>query len=245
MHADLERLIRLQQTDTFIENARRRIANHPSLVIALDTRLADATRALEEARKRVDDDKAGRRVVEKDLSMVQTRLGKYKDQLMEVKTNREYQAMQKEIEAAQHEVRQLEDRILEHMLAADDLTAGVKAAEAKLASDTGLIADERRRLEVETAKLEVDLERAVAARADIVSGLAPAALSTYETVYRGRKSVAVVAAKDGFCSACHVRVRPQMYNELHRNDTIYQCASCQRILYYVPAADATDSGVTQ
>ena len=36
------------------------------------------------------------------------------------------------------------------------------------------------------------------------------------------------------CSVCHVRLRPQVFQLVRQNDTIIQCDSCQRILYYVP-----------
>ena len=43
-------------------------------------------------------------------------------------------------------------------------------------------------------------------------------------------------ARDGLCTVCHVRLRPQVFNEVRRNDGIIQCDSCTRILYFVPAA---------
>jgi len=46
---------------------------------------------------------------------------------------------------------------------------------------------------------------------------------------------AVAEAKDGGCTVCHVRMRPQMFNEVRRNEAVVQCENCQRILYYVPA----------
>jgi predicted nucleic acid-binding Zn-ribbon protein len=42
----------------------------------------------------------------------------------------------------------------------------------------------------------------------------------------------VAEARDGLCTICHVRLRPQVFNELRRNDAIIQCSSCQRILYF-------------
>src|SRR5512144_2253707 len=113
MLPDLERLIDLQQLDDFVEQARRTIAEHPDRVKALDDRLNEARDHVAAARQRTADNQAARRALEKDLAAVQGRLSKYKDQLMEVKTNREYQAMQKEIEVAQAEVGHIEDRILE------------------------------------------------------------------------------------------------------------------------------------
>lgn len=242
MHADLEHLIRLQQTDTFIEGARRRIADHPALVQALDARLASATESLEAAKARVAENQAARRAVEKDLAMIQARLSKFKDQLMEVKTNKEYTAMLKEIEVAQHEVRQLEDRILERMLEADDLSARQKEAEAKLAADKAAVAAERKQLEEETAGLHSGLEEAVARRAALAAEVSPSALSIYETV-RAKRGTAVVELQNGYCSACHMRLRPQVANELRRNEIIFQCESCQRVVYFPaqPAGGAANS----
>jgi predicted nucleic acid-binding Zn-ribbon protein len=231
MDPDLERLIRLQQIDTFTEGARRRVADHPSLIAALDNRLESGQAALAAARHATEEGQVSRRALEKDLAAVQSRLSKYKDQLMEVKTNKEYQAMQKEIEAAQKEVGRLEDRLLEQMLANDDLAAAVKAAEARLKEDQKAIADERARLEQETAALEEELRRKTAAREE-VAGLLPAdLLASYETIARGRRGQAVAEARGGLCTACHVRLRPQVYNEILANNAIRQCDSCQRFLY--------------
>jgi len=236
MDADLDRLIRLQQTDTFIENARRRIADDPLMIEGLDSRLASATAGVEQAKARVAENQAGRRAVEKDLAMIQARLSKFKGQLMEVKTNKEYTAMLKEIEVAQHEVGVLEEKILERMLEADGLAAGLKEAEAKLASDKGVIAAERKQIGEETERLRHGLDEAVARRNTLAAETSPAVLGTYDMV-RAKRGTAVVEVKAGYCSACHVRLRPQAANELRRNEIIFQCESCQRILYF-PAQPA-------
>src|SRR5512140_2850256 len=182
MDSDLDRLIRLQQTDTFIDNARRRVDDHPQMVAALDGRLASATADVEAAKAGVAANQVARRGVEKDLAMIQGRLSKFKEQLMGVKTNKEYTAMLKEIEVAQHEVGLLEEKILERMLEADDLAARQKQAEGKLAADKGAIAAERQKIDQETAQLRSALEEAVGRRSQIAAEVSPTLLATYETV---------------------------------------------------------------
>ena len=59
-------------------------------------------------------------------------------------------------------------------------------------------------------------------------------LLTYETV-RAKRGAAVAEVKGGYCSACHVRLRPQVANELLRQELLFQCESCQRFLYHPPA----------
>ena len=234
MHPDLERLIQLQRLETLADDARRRIADYPQSVQALDARLDAARQAVAAARQRVADCQVRRRAEEKEAAVVQSRLAKFKDQLMEVKTNREYQAMQHEIEAAQTEVRSREDRILEIMIEADDRSAEVARGETELAAAEREVAAARAALDRDVAALRVDLDRAAAERQTLVGGIDPLALAIFEQVAHGRKGIAVAEARGGLCMICHVRLRPQVFNDLRRNDAIIQCDNCHRILYFVP-----------
>ena len=236
MHPDLQRLIRLQNLDTAADEARRAIAALPERLGSMEARLQAARQLLQDAKARVAANQEARRGIEKDLSAVQTRLSKYKDQLMEVKTNREYQAMQKEIETAQHEVQQFEERILERMLESDELTAAVKAAEAGLAAAEREAAAGRQALEQERQATEARLDETARAREAIVAELPAETLGVFEQIARARKGIAVAEARDGHCVVCHVRLRPQIFSEVRRNDRVIQCESCTRILYYVPPA---------
>jgi hypothetical protein len=75
--------------------------------------------------------------------------------------------------------------------------------------------------------------------------MTPSLIALFEQVARARKGVAVcVATLDGLCSSCHVRLRPQVFQEVRRNDAIIQCYSCNRILYYEPPAPPVEQAVT-
>jgi predicted nucleic acid-binding Zn-ribbon protein len=91
-------------------------------------------------------------------------------------------------------------------------------------------------LEAERTEIEQELVRLTAARGEVIAKLAPDVLALFERVAHGRKGVAVAEARDGLCTVCHVRLRPQVFNEVRRNDGLHQCDSCTRILYYVPSA---------
>lgn len=240
MHPDLERAVRLQQIETFSENARRRIAERPDRASALDTRLAAAREVVDGVHHRLADNQAARRGLDKDLAAVQSRLAKFKDQVMEVKTNREYQAMQKEIEVAQTEVRRVEDLILERMIEGDDLVQELKRAEQALAAEEAAVQDERRALDEEAASLQAELDRASAARQALLAEMPANILAVFEQVARARRGIAVAEARDGHCTLCNVRLRPQVFNDVRRNESIIQCESCQRILYFArPSEPAT------
>ena len=155
---------------------------------------------------------------------------------MEVKTNKEYQAMQKEIAVAEQEVRAHEDRLLEHMERAETFAVEVKAADSALKAEQAEVAREQKLLDAERGALEQEVARLTAARTELVAVLPREALSLFERIAHGRKGVAVAEARDGLCTVCHVRLRPQKFNDVRRNDQLTQCDSCARILYFVPAA---------
>ena len=238
MNADLERVIALQRLDSTTQDAQRRLTEHPERDKALETRLAAARAQVESAKGRLTENQGARRAIEKDVALQQGRLSKFRDQLMAVKTNREYTAMQHEIETAENEVRSLEEKVLVRMLEADELTAAVKKLETALAAEQKAAATERSAMTAETAELTAALERIGTERAALVAAMDKRLLAMFEQVARKRNGVAVAEARDGICCICHVRLRPQVFNTVRRNDEIIQCDTCNRILYFVPAPAA-------
>lgn len=244
MNADLTRLIRLQQLESAADEARRKIADHPVRAQALDDRLQSARDVVAGIKARLAAAADKRRAEEKEVAGVQTRLAKYKDQLLEVKTNREYTAMLHEIDAAQNDIRAREDRILEVMMEADELNAGIKKSEAELKAAEKEIAAERAVLETEQAGMQAEIARTTAEREKLVADIDRHVLAIFETTAKGRKGVAVAEAKDGLCTICHVRLRPQVFNEVRKNESIIQCDSCRRILYFAGSTE-TSAPVSQ
>jgi predicted nucleic acid-binding Zn-ribbon protein len=238
LHPDLQNLIHLQELDSAAERHRRRVADIPVLQAALDARLAERTAALDAVKARVAASQAARREIEKDLAAVQGRLSKYKNQLMEVKTNKEYQAMQKEMSVAEQEISDFETRMLERMEEADALAIELKAVQAALISAQAEITRDRQALENESATVDDDLKRVSEERARTAALVGGELLALFDRVAHGRRGVAMAEARDGLCTVCHVRLRPQVFNQARRNTDIVQCDSCTRILYYVPVASA-------
>jgi uncharacterized protein len=235
MSPSLESLIRLQHLETQIAEARAVMAAHPQRLAEAETRLSDARAALEAAKKRLNDNQEARRALEKDVAMYQARLSKFRDQQGAVKTNKEYQALGHEIETAQADIANVEEKVIERMVEADGVAADVKNAEAAFAAHQKQVDTEKKELAEELAGVEASLKRATEARATLVKELEPRLLALFEQVARVRKGIALsTATRDGLCSLCHVRLRPHVFQQVRANDQIIQCDSCNRILYYVP-----------
>jgi predicted nucleic acid-binding Zn-ribbon protein len=245
MSADLDRLIALQQLDTAIDETRRRIASHPGRLADAEARLAGARQAVEHEKGRLKENHEARRTLEKDAAVFQSRVTKFKDQLSAVKTNREYQAIQLEIETAQRELGEVEEKVLERMMEADAIAADIKRAEGTLAAQEKEVSAEKSALTQELATEEAKLGKDTEARTHLLTSIDPRHLRLFEQVARARKGIAICSAtRDGLCSVCHVRLRPQVFQIVRQNDSIVQCDSCQRILYYVPPPAPVDPPVT-
>lgn len=230
----LTSLIALQDVASRADDARRRIAEAPTRIQALDAQLASATQAVESAKAALAENQAVRRDLEKEAAVAQQRVSKYKDQLMEAKDNKQFHALQHEIATFGEEVSRVEGLIIERMVEGDDLTAKLKAAEAALAVSKKSVASQKAAIETESAALSASLEGLTAERARISKDLAASQLSTFDTMFKARKGVAIARVVDGLCEACRVRVRPHLYNQIRAGDQIIQCESCQRILYFIP-----------
>ena len=246
MSPDLQRLIELQRLETAIADAKAKIAAHPQRIADADAQLALAAQVLEAAKNRLKDNQEARRTLEKDVALYQGRLAKFKDQQSAVKTNREYQALGHDIETAQHDLGGDEEKVLERMGEADTIALAVKHAESLFAARRKEIEAAKQQLGDELATLESALKTASDGRAALLTSLDPRLIATFEQVARVRKGIAVtMATRDGLCSVCHVRLRPQVFQQVRHNDAIIQCDSCQRILYYVPPPPPVEGAVVR
>jgi hypothetical protein len=234
MSPDLERLIQLQRLASTIEEARQRIDAHPGQLADADARLAEATEHVDAAKTRLKSSQDVRRELEKEAAVYQGRVSKFKGQLSAVKTNREYQAMQHETATAEQELSAVEEKVLEQMLDADRITADVAKAEAALAARKQEVTSEKAALEEELTVVRTTMVEATRTRETLLKEMEPRLVALFEQVAKVRKGIAICATNDGLCSVCHVRLRPQVFQQVRQNDGIVQCDHCNRILYYIP-----------
>jgi uncharacterized protein len=232
MSPELERLIKLQDVETRAAESRKRIAEAPIAIAALDAKLTAARDAVTRAKEAIAANQTGRRTLDKDLLSAQQRLSKYKEQLMAVKTNAEYHAMQHQITAVEAEVAKVEEQILISMMEADEGAARLKAAEAALKSEEARIAKERSAIQADAAERQRVLDESTRDRAALVAAMSRETVELFERVLKARQGIAVGEAANGQCTICRVGLRPQVYNTILKNEQIVQCDHCNRILYF-------------
>ena len=234
MLADLERLIQLQEIESRAAVASRAIAEASGRIAALDALLQSATTALAAAKQSLELNKTSRRAIDNDLTAAQQRVEKYKEQIMAVKTNEQLHAMQHQMKTVADEVGQHEERVLVNMMEADEINANIKKAEAALKAAQAKVAAERAAIENDVKQQQAALATCNTERAKVVSAMDnKGAIETFQRIAKVR-GTAVARAEGERCTICQVRLRPAVFAEVRKNDSIVQCDSCNRILYFTP-----------
>ena len=127
MNPDLEKLIDLHHAETELKRLDAELADVPRLREELEARVARDRRRLDAAREALETSQKRRKQNESEVQDLEGKRSKYKGQLMDVKTNKEYTAMLHEIETVEREIRSREDLILEEMERAEIAQRGGRA----------------------------------------------------------------------------------------------------------------------
>jgi predicted nucleic acid-binding Zn-ribbon protein len=232
VNPDLQKLIALQDIDLKIAELHKQISEIPLKTGELEAkrqRAQSSYEAKDEAAKKLAE---RRRTLEGEVELARTRLARLKEQLMTVKTNKEYSAMLNEIKGAENQIRGEEDKILEVMEALETGDKELKLAEVAMREECAALQSDIDKVTAAAPALESELEQLQEEQAGVASQISRELMNQYRRIAGGRKGVALAEAKDELCSACHVRIRPQMYADLIRTEAILFCDSCSRILFY-------------
>ena len=231
MNPDLRNLIALQDLELKITSLQKQVTEIPSVTQSLEDELRRIREEHDSRAARAKELANRRRTLEGDVDLSRSKLSRLKDQLMTVKTNKEYTAMLHEIQMAEDLIRGEEDKILEIMEEIEVKEKELKSEEQEMFKKVAELQENIRRTNDSAPSLQAELERLRQERANMESKIGRDLLSRYRRIADARKGVALAEAKDELCSACHVRIRPQMYAELLRTDNIHACDSCSRILF--------------
>ena len=234
MLPDIEKLLELQVADQEIRKLREEIAELPKRIAVIEQKLAGTKAQLDKARAAAKADDANKKKYESAIQDLQSKISKYRDQSLDVKTNDQYKALLHEIQFAEQEIRINEDRILEVMVNVEVREREVKAAEAELKAEMAEIEKEKEDARRVTAEDEKKLAEWNAKRDALRQGIDGDLLRRYERVMKFRGS-GLAEVRDHKCMGCQVMLRPQTYNEVRNGEQLMYCDSCQRVLYYNPA----------
>jgi uncharacterized protein len=241
MSTTLDSLYRLQDRLHFVDSQNSAREALPPELAEIDQAFQSKVEAIETLKTRIDDADAQRRKAETELADFQERLKKYQNQLVEVKTSREYGAMLNEIDGVKKQVRSYEETVLMLMETIEASRKELAERQERLPEETAAheeaLKDWRRyqqQIDAEIAGVREEIRQ-------LESQIPRKMLADFQRLYEKKGGLAVVRAVGASCSACHVRIRPALFQELRARREVVYCDSCKRILYYEETAAASNS----
>ena len=231
MRESLHHLLKIQEIDKEITALHQSQVDYPLEIATLETELKTARDQLDAQQQNREELQKNRRALELDLGAIEADLKKHQDRLYEVKTNKEYDALQIEIATLQDRKDDCEIAILDRIEQIEEIAAQLGEDEkyyGEIKQDRQKRIDE---LTTQLNSLEENVRDWEEKRAVIEPVVDPKLLTLYNRIRKGvRDGVAVVPVHKGACGGCYRQLSPQRLVEVRRANSILRCDNCARIL---------------
>ncbi|MFH1081720.1 MAG: C4-type zinc ribbon domain-containing protein [Pseudomonadota bacterium] len=232
MGAQLKLITALQKIDTKIAGITNRKKMLPAELATLGEVLQLFCADYEKERIVLEELNKSHKEREDKLKQGLENLKKTRERLSEVKTNKEYQAMLKEIEITESKNSTIEDEILIIMDKLDQIKKQVKVKEKELDERRRDYESNKQRIEQELTDMDAEVASYLEKNLLMKEQIAPGLLKKYETIKTRSHGLAVVAVWKEICMGCHMNIPPQLYIELQKDIDIEYCPHCNRIIYW-------------
>jgi len=229
---DLKLLVDLQGIDALILKKKDIIEAIPTKVSSVEQPLKDAQAVHDKSKQKLDVLNKKKKEKERLLEDASERIKKLRARMSEIKTNKEYQAHLKEIEAAEKEGRAVEDEILSVMEALDVVQQEVRGLEAGIRAEEEKINAFRKKLQGDVAGMQKEIEELALRKTEILKALDRELYVLYAQLFEAKKGLAVVETRGEVCKGCNMNIPPQLFVEIKKSEKIIQCPQCTRILYW-------------
>lgn len=229
MEETLRLLYHLQKIDSNLDEVEESKGDLPEKIRTFEEEIGILTQKTNEKQEYIESQVAARNKADDDINDFQEKLKKYKEQQYQVRNNKEYDAITKEIDFAEESIKKLTKQF-------EDFENQMSAAKSELEEMQGALEEKQKVLEEKQEELsEISKETEEEElkyrheRDKIIVRIDKQNLSRYEKI-RSARGKAVVPVRKHSCGGCGNRIPPQHIIELRRNDQIYLCQHCGRIV---------------
>lgn len=184
-------------------------------------KLEDGLKALQMKRK----EKEG------DLEAKEGMIKKYQTQQYQVKTNKEYTALQDEIGRVKADNSIIEEDIINILDQMDAENKKIQKEKELLKEEEVLLNEDKKKLNEDAGRCKAELEEFKKKRQGLTQKVDKIILSKYERLIKNRDGLAIVPVSGEACQGCHRIMPPQVINEIRMNKDLIFCENCTRILY--------------
>jgi predicted nucleic acid-binding Zn-ribbon protein len=230
VHPVVQQLLNLQRFDEAIRFLGHELQQIPKKNRSIDEKIRAFKEPLEKARTEKTALESRAVELRTKLAANEERERQLKLKIPQVKSNDEYSALLREMDAAKKERENLDTLSLQDMERIEALEGEFPVLVETDAKGEESVKDERQKLEQEKSRLEGELLKAKKGRMELEKAISPAWFRRYNTVAAQRNGIAVAEVKNGVCQGCYTGIRPKLVQDLHASEEVVTCEGCARIL---------------
>jgi len=230
----LDKLIELQEIDGQLLKLEEARGDLPQKVNELASEINDITDKIKQKKQEKKEKESRKMAADGETSLLKEKFKKYQNQLYQVKTNKEYDAMTIEIDNCENKIDELEFEFLELEEELAKLDTEISEAETSLNEHKQLLEENEKHLSEMMEKTKEKEKVLKEQREKMIKGISRPLLTTYDRIRLNRGGRALAYLSNGSCSDCSTRIPPQRGMEIRMMDTIYYCEVCGRILVWQP-----------
>ena len=231
MDANVEKLLILQQLDLEIDGIKRNLADYSSKLEKLTAEATEKSASLENAKEQLRQIEVERRDFEGTLQLEEQRAAKSKTRLKTLKTQYEFQALQREIDATKRANEELEETILKKMEEIETLKKAMEDFQTSFEACEKVRSTYDEEVTAKSSELNEQLTQKEADAKAALDAVDPTVLAKYRFIRQRRPGTALVAVLGGACQGCFMSVPHQQVNEMLSRQTSDVCPNCQRMIY--------------
>lgn len=231
MKESLYGLLDLQDVDNEVDELKRHKSEYPNRIAELEGLISEIREGRSAKEQELSDQDSAAHHFAQQLETAQENQKKHQTRMLDIKTNREYDALQQEMVAIQHAI----DEYTEEQKRASEEVERIRAEleEQKEAAEQqlGQFQEEIDDLRGKVASIDAEVANILERRKKVAAAVPQRIGSIYDRVRRGKKKAIVRVVRDA-CSGCWTSLPPQKINELRIANRIIVCDGCGRILVW-------------
>ncbi|MBN1353804.1 MAG: hypothetical protein JW994_03950 [Candidatus Omnitrophica bacterium] len=227
----IKMLIELQELDREIFNRKRALEIIPEKIKELDAMMDSKTNAMKNLDEEYKKIQLKRKEKEVELDSKEQSIKKYQSQLYQVKTNKEYSSLEKEIASIKADNSLLEEEIITLLDNAEGIQKEIAKEKAIFEEEKKKIDGQKREVEEEKKTAEAELKGLNGKREEFTARIDKNILAKYERILHNKDGLAMVPIVEGACGGCNMNLPPQVVNETQLKKDFTFCGNCARMLY--------------
>ncbi len=227
-----ELLLKLQALDYQLGELERSKDYLPDMIENLDGEIEAAKASLDEMHDQLEATKLEHRRLELRVKDKTADLERLKSQMTNIKTNKEYDALSREIDNDKNDITESEDGIIGALDAIEQLTKDIEVRTLEVEDIKKTNSEQLASIKLEVDSVGDKIKIKNGERQNILVRLDAPLIAVYERVRRGKGAGTVVGVRHGACSGCFKSHPPQLIQEIRNGERVITCDSCGRILIW-------------